>query len=214
MEAAVFDIDGTLVDSMEFWDNLSKNYLISQGVIPDDGLDMVLNNLTVEEGIIYIIKQYKLNKSHIQIRDELDQLLSLYYKHTAKLKPFVVELIKLLKGKNIRLAIASLTDEKFIYSVLTRYDIDKHFEFIQTCDNTGLVKDNEDFFKLLSKRLKVSPKNIFLFEDSLYSMEAAKRVGLNIVAVEDNYSKKDIEKIIKVSDIYIKNFGYILPFLK
>ena len=214
MKAVVFDIDGTLVDSMGFWKNLGRNYLISQGAIPKDDLNRVLDSLTVMEGVAYMKEEYKLDKTCSEIKYELDQLLLLYYKKDAKLKPFAAEVVKLLKDKNIRLAIASVIDEKLIYYVLQRYNIYKHFEFVQTCENTNLGKDNEDFFNLLSERLNMNPKNIFLFEDSLYSMKAAKSAGLKIVAMEEAYSKKDLEKIIEVADIYIKDFSYLISFLK
>src|SRR5699024_4294481 len=170
MEAAVFDMDGTLVDSMGFWEGLAKNYLISQGIVPREDLNKTIEPLTVMESISYMKEEYKIEKSCLQIKDELDELLFSYYRKDVKLKPFAVEIIQSLKNKNIKLAIASVTDEELIYSVLNRYGIYQYFEFIQTCGNVNLSKDNEEFYRLLSKRLGTRPSYIFLFEDSFYSM--------------------------------------------
>lgn len=213
MKAAVFDIDGTLIDSIEFWRNLGKNYLISQGFSPRDDLNKAMETLTVMEGINYMKEEYKIEKSNLQIKEDLDELLFLYYRNSARLKPYVIEVIKILRSKNIRLAIASVIDEKLIFSLLDRYGIYDYFDFIQTCENTNLSKDNEEFFKLLPKRLNTRADEIFLFEDSLYCMEAAKVVGLNIVAVADEYSKKDLEKIVEISDIYLKDFSKLIKIL-
>lgn len=214
MEAAVFDMDGTLVDSMGFWEGLAKNYLISQGIVPREDLNKTIEPLTVMESISYMKEEYKIEKSCLQIKDELDELLFSYYRKDVKLKPFAVEIIQSLKNKNIKLAIASVTDEELIYSVLNRYGIYQYFEFIQTCGNVNLSKDNEEFYRLLSKRLGTRPSYIFLFEDSFYSMKAAKRAGLKVVGVEDCYAKEDLEEIIEVSDIYFKSFASLIPFLK
>lgn len=108
MKAAVFDIDGTLIDSIDFWKNLGKNYLISQGICPRDDLNQAMETLTVTEGISYMKEEYKIGKTSLQIKDELDELLFSYYKNDAKLKPYAIEVIKTLKSKNIRLAIASV----------------------------------------------------------------------------------------------------------
>lgn len=214
MKAAIFDIDGTLIDSIDFWRNLGKNYLISQGISPRDDLNQAMETLTVTEGISYMKEEYKIGKTSLQIKDELDELLFSYYKNDAKLKPYVIEVIKTLKSKNIRLAIASVIDEKLIFSVLDRYGIYDYFEFVQTSENTNLSKDNGEFFKLLPKRLNIKPDQIFLFEDSLHCMEAAKMAGLNVVAIEDNYAKKDLEKIIEFADIYLKDFRKFIKFIK
>ena len=214
MKAAVFDIDGTLIDSIDFWRNLGKNYLISQGISPRDDLYQAMETLTVTEGISYMKKEYKIGKTSLQIKEELDELLFSYYKNDAKLKPYVIEVIKTLKSKNIRLAIASVIDEELVFSILDRYGIYDYFEFVQTSKNTNLSKDNGEFFKLLPKRLNIKPGQIFLFEDSLHCMEAAKMAGLNVVAIEDNYAKKDLEKIIEFADIYLKDFKKLIKFIK
>lgn len=213
MKAAVFDVDGTLVDSIGFWTNLSNNYLLSQGITAAEDLNKALETLTVEEGVSYMQEKYEINKTLIQIRDEMDELLTSYYREEAELKPFVIELLEVLKSKDIKLGIASVIDEGLISSVLNRYGIYDYFEFIQTCENTGLSKNDERFFKLLSEKMDLKPEEIFLFEDSLYCMKVAKSVGLNVVGVEDDYSKKDLENIIEVSDIYIKDFSKLISCL-
>lgn len=213
MKAAVFDVDGTLVDSLGFWKNLATNYLISQEIQPVEDLNQALETLTVVEGIYYMKEKYNIGKSYREIRHEMDQLMIAFYREEAELKPFVGEILEALKKKKVRMAIASVIDHRLISSVLSRYGLCDYFEFIQTCENTNVSKDDDEFFKILSTKLNLKPAEIFLFEDALYSMKVAKRIGINVVAVEDAYSKKDIEEIIEVSDIYIKDFSKLIPLL-
>lgn len=214
MRAAVFDFDGTLADSTEFWDKLAKTYLESQGLSPREDLKEAMESLTVEEGLAYMQTEYSLDKSLVEIRKEIDELLISYYRDRAELKPFAREFIGLLRVKNTRLVIASVTDEEFISILLKKYGIYDDFEFIETCGRLGLNKDNKKFFEKISQRLDTDPNDIFFFEDSLYSMRVAKEVGFKIVAVEDQYAKKDLEEILKVADIYVKNFTSLMEFLK
>lgn len=213
MKAAVFDFDGTLADSMEFWENLAKNYLESIEIKAEDDLNKALEKLTLDEGISYMKERYSIKKDNNTIKDEMDKLLLNYYKNKVKLKSYAIEFLDILKTKEIRIAIASVTDEKLIQSVLNRYNILDYFEFIQTCENTGLSKNDEMFFKVLYKNLNLEPGEIFLFEDSLFSMRVAKRVGLNIVGVEDSVAFKDLDKILEVSDFYIKDFKEAIDIL-
>lgn len=212
MKAVVFDVDGTLFDSMEFWNNMARNYLLSIGIMSSEELNKDLETLTVAEGIYYLQEKYNLKKTYTQVKDGMDQLLLSYYKEDIKLKKDVIEILEILKKKNIKIAIASLTNEDLIISALNRYGISHYFQFIQTCENTNLSKDDEKFYKLLSERLNVRHDEIFYFEDSLYSMEVAKKAGLNVVAVADDCSKKDLKKIVDVADMYIKDFSKLIPF--
>lgn len=213
MKAVVFDVDGTLFDSMDFWNNMARNYLLSIGIMSSEELNKDLETLTVAEGIYYLQEKYNLKKTYTQIKDGMDQLLLSYYKEDIKLKKDVIEILEILKKKNIKIAIASLTNEDLIISALNRYGISHYFQFIQTCENTNLSKDDEKFYKLLSERLNVRHDEIFYFEDSLYSMEIAKKAGLNVVAVADDCSKKDLKKIVDVADMYIKDFSTLISFL-
>ncbi|NLI89313.1 MAG: HAD family phosphatase [Epulopiscium sp.] len=214
MKAAVFDIDGTLADSMEFWNNISRNYLISQGILPKENLNKILESLTVMESVDYMKQEYGLKKDNSIIKDELNEILFEYYKNDLKLKPYAVDLIKALRSKNVKLAVASVTDEKLINILLKRYGIYDDFDFIQTCDNIKLSKEDKQFYRILSKRLDVEPKEIFLFEDSLYSMITAKSLDFRIVGVEDSYSSLDLKDIIEISDIYIKSFKDFISLIK
>ncbi len=213
MKVAVFDLDGTLLDSTGFWNSLARTYLESQGLSPREDLQKTMENLTVKEGLAYMKTDYGLDKSLEQMRSEIDEILFSYYKKDAELKPYAKDLIKFLKSKNIRLAIASVTDEELIAIALKRLGVYEDFEFIETFGRLGLNKDDEEFFHLLSERLASNPNNIFIFEDSLYSMKTAKKAGFKIVAVEDHYARKDLKEILEICDIYIKDFSSLMELL-
>ncbi|MGO1469558.1 MAG: HAD family hydrolase [Tissierella sp.] len=213
MKAAVFDFDGTLVDSMGFWSNLARNYLYSIGIVALNDLEKSLEKLTVSEGILYMKEKYKIGKTKEEIQKEMDELLFKYYREEVKLKPDVVELLNKLKGKGITIAIASVIHEKLIESVLKRYNIENYFEFIQTCENTGLSKGDRKFFDLLPKRLNLNPDEIYMFEDTLYPMVSAKKAGLKVVGVEDDSGLKNKGEIVNLSDLYIEDFNKFLDLI-
>lgn len=213
MKAAVFDFDGTLADTMDFWNNLAKRYLISIGKRPLQDLDDDLEKLTLEQGISHIKEKYNIEKTEKNIQDEMDQLLVDYYKKDAKLKPYVLETLEKLKNKGVKMAIASVIDEELILSVLKRYDITSYFEFIQTCKNVDLNKDDKMFFDILPKKLDLKVNDIYIFEDTLYPIVSAKEAGLKVVGVEDSLAGKNKEEIIKVSDIYINDFSEFIDLI-
>lgn len=120
MKAAVFDFDGTLADTMEFWNRLARNYLLSIGLEPLADLKKALEKLTVDEGAIYMKEKYRIEENEIEIQAEMDELLYKYYRKDAQLKPYVLEMLEKLKSRGIRMAIATVTDEDFILAVLKR----------------------------------------------------------------------------------------------
>lgn len=206
MKAVVFDFDGTLVDTMDFWNNLARNYLLSIGIKPFDSLNKNLEKLTVAEAVVYMKEKYKIQKTEIQIQAEMDELIYSYYRGKVELKPFVLESLEKLKTKNIKMSIASVTDKEIIKIVLEKYGISHYFDFIQTCESVGFNKDNRKFFDLLLKRLNLESFDIYLLEDSLYPIISAKETGIKIVGVEDNFSSENKKRIIELSDVYIKDF--------
>ena len=207
MKAVVFDVDGTLVDSMGFWNNLARNYLLSLDIEAQDDLNSTLQTLTVERGVLYIKEEYEIEKTVEEMRGEMDLMILKFYSEEVQLNPYVLELLELLKEKDIKLAIATLTEEEHIEAMLDRLGIRERFDFIQTPTNSGIGKDNAEFYNLLSKRLGIDNKHITFFEDSLYAMIPAKESGMRVIGVKDEASLKDKVEIKEIADGYIKHFG-------
>lgn len=209
MRAAIFDLDGTLVDSMGLWESLADYYLLSIGIEPPKDLSGALSKLTVDEGILYLKRRFNLKTTIEEINQSFEEILTDYYKNRIQLKPYVREVLEEFKSKNIIMALATATDEYFVSMVLNRYGIRKYFTFIQTSQNVGLSKSQPEFFQIAIERLGVEPEKIWVFEDALHCMVSAKECGLNIVAVEDKWAFPDLKEIKEISDIYIENFSQL-----
>lgn len=209
MKAAIFDLDGTLVDSMGLWENLADYYLLSIGIEPPKDLSRALSELTVDEGILYLKRRFNLKSTIEEVNQSLEDILIDHYKNKIQLKPYVREILEKFKSKNIIMALATATDEYFVSMVLNRYGIRKYFTFIQTSQNVGLSKSQPEFFQIAIERLGVEPEKIWVFEDALHCMVSAKECGLNIVAVEDKWAFPDLKEIKEISDIYIENFSQL-----
>lgn len=209
MKAVIFDLDGTLVDSMWLWESLADNYLLSIGIEPPKDLGEILKELTLKEAAFYMKERFNIESTPHEINEDMGNLLADYYANRLQLKPYVLEVLKEFKNRNIIMVIATATDEHLVEAVLNMHDIGGYFEFIQTCNNIGLSKGQPEFFQIIIDRLKLDPKEMWVFEDALYCMVSAKKAGLNIVAVEDKSSLSDLEKIKKISDMYIENFSQL-----
>ncbi len=209
MKAAIFDLDGTLLDSMWLWGNLADNYLLSIGIEPPKDLCESLKDLTLKEACFYMKEKFNIKSTIDEINRDIEKLLADYYANRLQLKPYVLETLEEFKNKNIKMAIATATDENLVSMALNRLGVKDYFEFIQTAENVGLSKSKPEFFEIAIDRLGLKPEEIWVFEDSLHCIKSAKKAGLKIVAVKDESASLDIEKIKEISDIYIDDFSQL-----
>lgn len=209
MKAGIFDLDGTLIDSMWLWENLAHNYLLSIGIEPPKDLGESLKELTLEESTFYMKKRFKLKSTPCEIKRDIEKILADYYANRLQLKPYVLETLEEFKNRNIKMVIATATDDHLVSMALNRHGIKDYFEFIQTSDNVGLSKGQPEFFQIAINRLELDPRDIWVFEDALHCILSAKKCGLNVVAVRDESALSDLEEIKKISDIYIDDFSQL-----
>lgn len=209
MKAGIFDLDGTLVDSMWMWKNLADIYLLSIGIEPPKDLEEALNKLTLNESAFYMKERFNIEATPYEISQNMEYIISFYYNNRFQLKPYVLEMLEEFENNDITMVIATATDEHLTESFLNRYGIRDYFEFIQTCDNTGLSKGQPEYFQTAIDRLKLNPQEIWVFEDALHCMVSAKKTGLNVVAVEEKYFLSDLERIQEIADIYIEDFSQL-----
>lgn len=209
MKASIFDLDGTLIDSMWLWESLADNYLLSIGIEPPKDLGESLKELTLKEASSYMKGIFNIQSTPYEINRDIENLLADYYANRLQLKPYVLEILEEFKNRNITMVIATATDEHLVSMVLKRHGIKDYFQFIQTSDNVGLSKGKPEFFQTVINRLGLGPKEIWVFEDALHCMISAKKCGLNIVATKDESALSDLKKIKEISDIYIEDFSQL-----
>ncbi|MDO5708094.1 MAG: HAD family phosphatase [Andreesenia angusta] len=214
IKGAIFDIDGTIIDSMEIWHNLGKDYLNNLGIKAEENLGDILFELTLDMGVQYIIDNYDLDKSKEEVMNEISNLAIDYYINRSELKTNAKEILEYLYEKDIKMVVASSTERYCLEKAFKRLDIDRYFERIFTCPETGKTKSYPDIFIEAENYLSVPRENIWVFEDALYSINTAKKLGFKIVGIYDEISKNDQDEIIEKSDIYGKDLESVLIEIK
>lgn len=209
MKAIIFDSDGTLVDSMWLWEDLASRYLISIGIQPTDGIDEEVKELNYLQASLYIKEKFHIDKKVEEIIDEIGGLLVSYYKDKIQLKPNVLETLNILKGKGVRMCIGTANEEHLVSLILDRYEISYYFEMVKTSSQLGLSKADPQFFQKIVDLLDMESKDIWVFEDTLHCILAAKEIGLSVVAISDDSAILDREEIKEVADIYIEDFSQL-----
>ncbi|WFA09092.1 HAD family phosphatase [Tissierella sp. Yu-01] len=207
MKAAIFDMDGTLLDSMWVWEDLADEYLLSIGVEPPFDLREHLKPLSLLDGCYYVKENLSVDKTPEEMNKDMEEILEKYYRERFQLKPYVKETLELLKNKGIRMCVATATDDRLVEMALGRIGIMDYFEFIQTSNSCGIGKKDPKFFQIAIDKLNLAPNDIFVFEDAVHCVISAKNCGLNVVAIADESAKDDVEEIKKYADLYINDFS-------
>lgn len=198
---AIFDLDGTLVDSMVYWENLAKEYLNSKGVknIPDTISEQIVT-MTMTESAVLFQKEFELDGTTDAIAEEMNEMMNEHYRHDIPLKEGVKEYLMLLKDSGMVMCVASATDVPLVQSCLSRLGILDHFSFLLSCEMVGKGKSSPDIYFEAAKRLGALPKDIAVYEDALYAARTAKSASFYVIGVYDDSEKDCFDELTMISD--------------
>lgn len=210
MKYAIFDLDGTLLDSMPIWVNLGETVLKSMGIFADDELNKRFKTMTLEQSSKYLVEHFPLDVTAEELLQIFMDNVRNGYENEAPLKPYVKEFLELLRSKNIPMCVATASERYLTESALKRTGAFPYFDFILTCSDIGKTKETPDVYLEAMKRLGGTTDNTVVFEDAYFSVVSAKKGGFGVVAVYDNETKNDRDAIRTLSDIYLTSFEELL----
>ena len=182
MNYSIFDVDGTILDSIKVWNTLASRYVQSLGMVPEKDLDEIVSDMSLEQSAKYLKNHYKINKSEEAIISEVLNLISDFYKYEVKLMPGFKEFISNYDSVNV---IGTSCDEKLVKVALKRLGVLDYFEMVMTCSKVNKPKNDPDFYLACAQVLKQRPEDIFVFEDADYCIDVARKAGFKVIKIKD-----------------------------
>lgn len=212
MKGAIFDLDGTLIDSMGIWKDLGRNYLLSYNIVPALDLEQKLATMTLEEAAKDFQKTYRIEKEVEEILREIDDQIREFYHQEVTLKEGVLELLEYLSETGIPMVIATSTRENLVEGTLKHTGIAKYFQRVFTCEQVGTGKKNPKIYleaaKFLKGKMKIDDLNeIYVFEDAAFAMKTAKKAGFYVVGVYDESQEEPASKIATYCHTYVTSLN-------
>lgn len=209
-KAAIFDLDGTLLDSMGVWETVDIEFLGKRNLdLPEDYLEAI-TPMGFEAAADYTVKRFGLKEDPEAIIQEWYSMAKDAYRNTVALKPNVREYLGLLRERGVRIAAATSSDEELFKPALINNGIDGYFEHIVTVRDVTRGKGYPDIYEEAAARMQVEPKESAVFEDILKGIEGARAGGFLTVGVYDRYSEYEKEAMIALADRYIYDFGELM----
>ena len=198
---AIFDMDGTLVDSMVYWENLATEFLESKGVqtISSEIMERI-KPMTMTESAALFIQEYSLSGTAESVAAEMNAMMDEHYRKDIPLKPGVHAYLEALHNKGVVMCVASATAEDLMDACLTRLGVAQYFSFLLSCETVSAGKDRPDVYWESAKRLGAEPVEIAVYEDALYAAETAKSAGFYTVAVRDDSNQLHWESLTALTD--------------
>lgn len=206
VKGAIFDVDGTILDSMPIWESIGSRYLRHLGYEPKADLDSILNTMSVEEGALYYQSEYGVSLSKDEIVEGLNCFLADFYEQEVEIKREVRDVLEFLKNKGVKMCIATASHKPLIESAFKRLGLLKYFSEIFTCSQIGVGKSNALIYEIAQEHLGSAREHIVVFEDALYAIETAKKAGFITIGVFDKQEKNQKE-MKEIADFYIQDFS-------
>ncbi len=199
----IFDMDGTLLDSMPVWSHCGERYLASLGIYAPPSLGRVLFSLTMRQGAEYMKQAYGLRQAPDEIMAGIIQSVAKAYEREIPLKPGVLPSLGLLQAAKVPMAVATSADRQLVHTAFQRLGLDGYFVGILTSTEFGSGKDSPEIFHAAASMLHSTPSSTWIVEDGLYAIQTAKAAGYKAIGVADAASREDEPAIRKAADYFV-----------
>lgn len=210
IKAVLFDLDGTLADSMWMWKDIDIEYLGRHGFELPPELQKDIEGMSLTETAVYFKTRFHLKESLDEIKKEWMDMARDKYTHQVPLKPGAREFLGFLKKQGIRTGIASSNGIELVHAVLKSQGVDEYLDSVHTCCEVERGKPHPDIYLLVARELGVRPEECLVMEDIPMGIMAGKRAGMKVCAVEDAFSMDQTEEKRELADYYIKDYYEIL----
>lgn len=213
IRGAIFDMDGTLLDSMCVWEKISQQYLNRYGVTLTGGDYHAIEGKTQFEVAAYFCNQYDaILETPEEVHAGMDTLIAQRYDALAAPRDGVMALLHTLQRAEIPMAVATLTDRKHAERVLKAHDMLDFFDFVLTIEDAGVSKREPRIYQMAADRFGVPAPLCMVFEDAPYAGETAKRAGFQVCGLREPWYAQGEALLRQVSDLFIEqSFCEILP---
>lgn len=210
IDAVIFDLDGSLVDSMWMWHEIDVEYLGRYHLKVPDDLQQQIEGFSFSETAHYFKNRFRIPESIEEIKSTWNEMAWDKYLHEVPLKPGASEFLELCREKSIKLGIATSNSRELVTNVADTHGLHDYFSCIMTSCDVGRGKPAPDIYFAVAKRLEVSPQRCLVFEDIVPGILAGKAAGMTVCAVEDAYSMDQICQKKELADYYIRDFYELL----
>ncbi|MDE6796737.1 MAG: HAD family phosphatase [Ruminococcus sp.] len=210
IKGIIFDLDGTLIDSMNVWCETDRIFLKENGVEnPPEDISERVKKLTVDKSAELFIKEFGLECSVDYIIRRIEEIVQHEYFYKIPLKKGVPELLDFLDSKSIPYGVATVTYKNLAEAVLKRHGISDRLKFLLTSADFPQGKKTPDMYIRCAEIMGLVPENVLIAEDSLHCIETAVSAGFLTAGVYDSFSENDMENIIRISDYYFNEISEI-----
>jgi len=206
----IFDMDGTILDSMHIWDEVTINFMNSLGHPVTKDYLVEIGTKSVSEATRYTVEKFNLQMKPEDLAQRiLDEATSHYY-NTLSLKPFAKEFIVKMHDEGVKMCIATASTTSLARGALRRTGVIDYFEFILTNDDIGKGKTEPDIYLKSAKLLDADISDVTVFEDAVHCIKTAKNAGFKVVAVNDPTTEENKAEVMEIADLYIHSFEELL----
>ncbi len=210
IKGAIFDLDGTLVDSMWVWSQIDIDYLKIKGCSMPKNLRSEIVHLSFSQTASYFKNFFNLDDSIEIISKDWHNMALLHYSNDVKLKLGVRDFLDILKSYKIKIALATSNSVPLLEVCLKNNGIYDYFDSITTTDEVSNGKDCSDVYLLAANKLGIKPEECLVFEDILPAVKSAKSANMKVIAVADDECLDSKEDLLKYADKYIYSFSELL----
>ena len=209
-DAVIFDLDGTLVDSMWMWRQIDIEFLGERGIALPEDLQQKIEGMSFRETAVYMQERFQLKETVEELMDIWNKMAFEKYKNEVPLKRGIQKFLEHLKENQIKMGIATSNSPLLVETVLKAQGIFEYFDSIHTANEVEKGKPAPDIYLLVAKDLGVEPEKCLIFEDIVQGIMAGKNAGMTTCAIYDDYSKDDDENKRATADYYIEDYEQII----
>lgn len=209
-KAVIFDMDGTLLDSMWMWKQIDVEYLARFGIQVPLQLEREIEGKSYTETATYFKERFALKQSVEEIKKDWYEMTVEKYRTEVVYKPGAEKFLNELKAKKIRTAIATSNSIDLVKAVSDSLRLEQYIDFVCTGCSVPKGKPAPDVYLKAAEELDVKPSECLVFEDVPMGIMAGKNAGMKVCAVEDAFSRSQEETIRSLADYYIRDYNEVL----
>ena len=206
-QAAIFDLDGTLLDSTGLWHQIDYDFMAKRGLSLPEDYQKAVAVMHLQEAADYTVQRFSLKEQPADVVAEWLAMAAEAYANRIPLKPGAKAYLAYLRESGVRLAVATALARELAVPALKRHGIYDWFDTLVYAADVGQGKSSPAVFWRAAEELEVAPAFCTVFEDTLAGVRSAKAAGMRAVAVADSGAAADEEKIRAIADIYLEEFG-------